>query len=1070
MEHCEYFSEIRRRCRHWPVLILSTLLLLFSGSALAQTVSGVVVDEETGETLPGVNIVVQGTVIGVATNIDGEFSLNVPSLDATLVFSFIGYTNTEVPLQGRSEIVVQMAPRIYSGDDIVVVGFGAQRRANLTGSVSTVSARQVEGRALANTDQLLQGVIPGLNIQTAGMGGELNQRMSMNIRGVGTIGTGSVAQPLILIDGMEGDMRALNPNDIESITVLKDAASSAVYGSRAAFGVVMINTKQGVTGRPRVNYNNNLRWSSPIGVPEMMDSYTFALYWNEASLNVGRQAPFTDEMFTRIQDFQAGRLTETNMVTPDGLNWGSYTTSHANTDWFKEWYKPYAFAQDHNLSVSGGTGDITYFLSGQLLDQSGLIRYGGDHLDRYNVTARITGRVNDAITLSLTNRYTRQNYGRPQQMNSLAYHNTARRWPTIPLRNPDGGLHASSELVQMEQGGRWNELQETFVMQGRATISPTVNWDINAEMNVRVINRNQDGHVLPAATLAPDGSPHFLAVNWTGGGFSAVSEHHRREDFTNFNLYSNYRFNLNDSHRLVAMGGFNTELNKYRQFGAARDNLITPGLTVINTATDNSRATGGNHEHWATAGFFGRLNYDYRDKYLLEVNLRYDGSSRFLADQRWNLFPSVSVGWDIAREDFWAFESVNQFKLRASYGELGNQNTSNWYPFYPSVPLSVNNGTWLINNRRPTVAGSPPLVSDLLTWERINSTNVGLDLAMFNDKLMVSVDVYERRTEGMVGPAPSLPATLGTGVPRINNADMHSRGFEVEAHWRDRIGDFLYTIRAVLSDDIQTVTNYPNPDMSINTWYNGRRVGEIWGYVTEGLARTQEEMDAHLANVNQNRLGSNWQAGDIMYRDLNGDGVIDGGSGVLGDTGDRKIIGNSTPRYRFGFDFSGSYSAFDFRMFWQGVGSRDWMPNGPYFWGNIGQNYWQAAGFTSHMDFFRDETSVLVQAGVADVNLDSYFPRPGFDRGQNNQTQTRWLQDASYLRLKNLQIGYSLPQSLMSSAGLSSMRIFVSGENLLTFTKLMEAFDPEDLGLSGWNDGKTYPLSRVYSAGVQVRF
>ena len=428
------------------------------------------------------------------------------------------------------------------------------------------------------------------------------------------------------------------------------------------------------------------------------------------------------------------------------------------------------------------------------------------------------------------------------------------------------------------------------------------------------------------------------------------------------------------------------------------------------------------------------------------------------------------MGWDLARESFFDVAAINQLKFRMSYGELGNQNTANWYPFHPGVPVSVNAGGWLVNGQRPTVASAPPLVSSLLTWERVESWNAGVDLGMLEDRLMLSLDVYERKTLDMVGPAPELPAILGTGVPRLNNADMKSTGFELEAIWRDNIDQFNYSIRAVLSDDQQTVTNYPNPTGNIGAWYNGRKSGEIWGYETIGIARTQAEMDAHLANVDQSALGSNWQAGDIMYKDVNGDGVIDGGSGVLGDTGDRSIIGNSSPRYRFSFDINGSYRNFDFRIFLQGVGKRDYMPNGPYFWGAAGEGMWQAAGFEEHMDFFRDENSVMVQAGIADVNLDAYFPRPAFGTGKNRHTQTYFLQDASYLRLKNLQLGYTLPASLTSQAGISNFRVFLSGENLLTFTGLTSIFDPETVALAGWNDGKTYPLAKVYSLGVEIRF
>lgn len=1041
-----------------------------SENRMQENVSGRVIDAETGDGLPGVNITIQGTSTGTATDLHGEFELRVPDLNQTLVFSYIGYERVEVPLDGRTVLSIEMESAAILGDELVVVGFGVQERANLTGSVSTVSAETIAGRATSSADQLLQGVIPGLNLQTSGLGGELNNNLSINIRGGGTIGQGSNSSPLILIDGMEGNLRSLNPNDVESITVLKDAAAAAVYGSRAAFGVVIITTKQGAAGTPRVNYNNNLRFTAPLGLPTMMDSHTFALYYNEAAANAGQNAVFSDEVLERIVQYQNGEIDYGTVTTPDGSSWQYYGGSHANTDWFAEQYRPAAFAQDHNLSVSGGTEDITYYISGNFLDQEGLLRHAGDGLDRYALTARVSGRISPALQVGVTNRYIRENYTRSAHQNDLFYHNIARRWPTVPVYDPNGFYSDPSEINQLRDGGRENQLAETNYLQGWAVITPVENWSINAELNFRITNRNHDNHVLQAFHYNPAGEPLPLAVGWGTPGHTSVYEYHRRDDFSNVNVYSNYKFELGDGHSFGVMGGFNTELNKYRTLAASRDGLITPNLPTINTATQNSQAREGQYQHWATAGIFGRFNYNYKQRYLLEVNARYDGSSRFLDDQRWNLFPSVSVGWDLARESFFDVAAINQLKFRMSYGELGNQNTANWYPFHPGVPVSVNAGGWLVNGQRPTVASAPPLVSSLLTWERVESWNAGVDLGMLEDRLMLSLDVYERKTLDMVGPAPELPAILGTGVPRLNNADMKSTGFELEAIWRDNIDQFNYSIRAVLSDDQQTVTNYPNPTGNIGAWYNGRKSGEIWGYETIGIARTQAEMDAHLANVDQSALGSNWQAGDIMYKDVNGDGVIDGGSGVLGDTGDRSIIGNSSPRYRFSFDINGSYRNFDFRIFLQGVGKRDYMPNGPYFWGAAGEGMWQAAGFEEHMDFFRDENSVMVQAGIADVNLDAYFPRPAFGTGKNRHTQTYFLQDASYLRLKNLQLGYTLPASLTSQAGISNFRVFLSGENLLTFTGLTSIFDPETVALAGWNDGKTYPLAKVYSLGVEIRF
>jgi len=526
---------------------------------------------------------------------------------------------------------------------------------------------------------------------------------------------------------------------------------------------------------------------------------------------------------------------------------------------------------------------------------------------------------------------------------------------------------------------------------------------------------------------------------------------------------------LATDHHFKVMAGFNSELNKYSNIGAGRTNLITPNVISINTATDNFTNEGA-YNHWATAGFFGRFNYNYKEKYFLEVNTRYDGSSRFIEDKRWNWFNSYSAGWNIAAEDFWGIESFSMLKLRGSYGELGNQNTSSWYPFYLSQPFSVNNGGWLVDGIRPNTASAPGIVSTSMTWERVKSYNIGLDLGLLDNRLVINADYFTRYTLDMVGPAKELPVILGTAVPNVNNSDLKSYGFELELNWRDQIGDLQYSVRGVLSDDQMEVTKYPNDTGNLSQWYNGRNNGEIWGYTTIGIAKTEEEMAKHLETVSQNQMGSNWQAGDIMYADLNGDGTVNSGSNTLDDPGDRSIIGNSTPRFRYGLDISLNYKNFDFRIFFQGIGKRDWMPNGSYFWGAGGQNQWQAAGFEEHMDFFRDENSPMVKAGAAEVNLDSYFPRPTFDQGRNTQTQSRYIQNAAYLRLKNAQVGYSIPSQVLQRVGMSSARIFVSGENLLTFTKMSKIFDPETVGLGGWNDGKTYPFATTYSVGLNVNF
>lgn len=1055
--------------------LLENHVVVLSPFSLAQQkkVVGKVIDGSNDEPLAGVNVIIEGTSLGVITDKDGKFSLDLPNDNGTLIFSFIGYNTEKVAYTGQTTIEVKLLPDIKSLEEVVVVGFGTQKKVNLTGSVSTINSEKLEARPVRSLDQALQGMIPGLNFQTSGLGGELNNQLSVNIHGVGTIGAGSNGSPLVLIDGMEGNLNAINPQDIESISVLKDASSASIYGSRAAFGVILITTKTGKVGKTTVNYNNNFRWTSPLGLPKMMDSYTFALYWNEAAANDGEAPKFSQEVIDRIIQFQKGEINYGTIKSPNSNNWLSYTGSNANTDWFKEQYKNSAFSQEHAISLNGGNESTRYYISGSYLDQAGLSRHSGDEFNRYTFTGKLNTTLSKYVKFNYSSKFIREDYQKATHQSDLFFHNIARRWPTVPAKDPNGYWTDASEIAQLEQGGRTKDKTDYIYQQAQLVLTPLKGWNIFAEGNYRITNNNYHQEYLPAYCYDAALNPYPVAVGWNPGGYSSVYEYSRKDNFFTSNIYSNYEFRLNDAHNFKITAGFNSELMKYGSLSAANINLITSKLPTINTSAGSDTykpPVSGEYQHWATAGFFGRLNYDFKERYLLEVNARYDGTSRFKDDKRWNLFPSVSLGWNIAKENFWPLKDLVQvFKPRGSYGDLGNQNTSNWYPFYATMPVSIASGGWLINGARPNVSSAPGLISSLLTWERVRSWTLGFDLVMFQNKLTSSFEYFNRMTYDMVGPAPELPVVLGTGVPQINNADMKSYGFDFEATWQDNIGKLNYSVRAILSDDQQEVTNYPNPTGNINTWYNGRKMGEIWGYTTIGLAKTQAEMDAHLADVSQNNLGSKWGPGDIMYADLNGDKQINGGAGVLGNTGDRTIIGNSTPRYRYSAEITADYKGFDLRIFVQGVGKRDWMPNGPYFWGASG-GMWQSAGFTNHMDYFRDENSVMVKAGKANVNIDSYFPKPYFSTGKNQQTQTRYLQSAAYARLKNLQVGYTLPSFISSKVGISKARFFISGENLLTFTKMIKIFDPETVALSGWNDGKTYPLAKVYSCGLSVNF
>jgi len=613
------------------LLLLLTMFFLAGFSARAQTVTGTVTSAQDNGAIPGVSVLIKGTTVGTTTDGDGRYTLSVSGNEnGVLSFSFIGFETQEITLQGQSVIDVSLVEDITALDEVVIVGFGEQKKANLTGAVTSIDAEALRSRPLQNTAQMLQGVMPGLNIQSGGLGGELNGGLSINIRGTGTIGQGSSASPLILVDGVEANINSLNPQDIESITVLKDAAASAVYGSRASFGVVLITTKKGSAGKPAVNYNNNFRFTSPLGLPDMMDSHTFARYFNEAAINSGQSPVFSQEVLDRIVQYQNGEIDYGTV--PSGNKYAYYSGSHADTDWFKEQYKSAAFSHDHNLSVSGGSDKVTYYASTNYLDQAGLSRHAGDHFNRYSLTGKINAAISDRVSFNLTNRFIREDYTKATHQGDLFYHNIARRWPTVPVKDPNGYYTDPSEIVQLRDGGRTNDQTDQIFMQGQLVINPMDKWNIYIGGNYRVSNRNYHSDVLPAFGHDINGDPYPLSVYWNSAGYTSVYEFNNKNDYYSSNIYSDYEFDLNESHNFKLMAGFNSELNKYRTIGASKNELISPSIPTLNTAIGENASVSGEYQHWATAGFFGRINYNFKERYLLELNGRYDGTSRFLRE------------------------------------------------------------------------------------------------------------------------------------------------------------------------------------------------------------------------------------------------------------------------------------------------------------------------------------------------------------------------------------------------------------------------------------------------------
>jgi len=1047
-------------------------------SNTTKKVNGTITDEK-GEPIIGATVLVEGESAGTITDVNGKFALTVPS-DSKIKISYIGFESKLVSVYNQNILNISLSESSKVLDELVVIGFGTQKKVNLTGSVASVNTKQLESRPVTNLSNALQGITPGLNITQSS--GSLEGRPTVNIRGITTIGQGSSGSPLILIDGMEGDLNTVNPQDIDNISVLKDAAASSIYGSRAPFGVILITTRQGEAGKMKINYNGNCRMNEPLSLPKMMDSYTFVNYFNAAQRNVGKGDFFDAERVQRVKDFIDGKLGKnTDIVDPNNASyWGDgYSYGNDNIDWYRAIYKTSTPSQQHSLSTSGGTEKVNYYLSADYLNQEGLMKLNQDTYNSYSINAKVNAKLSKWASLAYTARFTREDYVKPTALSDNLYQHLGRQgWPTLPLYDPNGYLFSSpSPALALRDGGQTKTQTDWNYQQLNLTLEPLAGWKIFANLNYKIGDIFYHSEVLPTYQHDVNGDPFLSVQGYYLSSNSGVTERASRTNYFSPNIYTEYTKSMGKNN-IKAMVGFQSEINKYRVFDANRVGVMVTSSTNLDltSGTDYSGTTvapsvNGSYTDWATQGVFGRLNYDYDGRYLVEADLRYDGTSRFRAANRWKYFPSASFGWNVSREKFWETIEpfVNTLKLRASYGDLGNQNTTSLYPTYVTMPVGISNGTWIINGARPNSSSSPALLSSTMTWERIKTYNVGVDLGLLDNRLTSSFDYYIRYTNDMIGPAPELPVTLGTTVPTTNNTDLKTKGFEFSLTWNDRLDNGLgYNVNFVLSDSKTEITRYPNPTGNLSTYYTGQQYGEIWGYTTIGIAKTQEEMDKHLAtleNGGQNAVGSNWGAGDIMYKDVNKDGKIDNGSNTVGDHGDYTVIGNNQPRFNFGLNLSANWKNVDCSLFLQGVAKRDYWQGSSYFFGASGAGVWHAVALVQHKDYFRGDASDYLG-----LNLDSYYPRPLQGDERNIKPQTRYLQNAAYIRLKNLQLGYTIPANITQKVLIQKCRIYVSGENLLTCTKLSSLFDPETIDGGYSSNGNAYPLNKVYSVGASLTF
>lgn len=1019
-----------------------------------------VVTDTTGETVIGASVVVKGTTNGTITGLDGDFSLSGVTKGSILVVSFVGYQNTEVKWNGQPlTIVLKEDTKVL--DEVVVVGYGTQKKANLSGAVAAVDGKVLQDRPITNIGQGLQGVVPNLNI-TMNNGGAPGATSSFNIRGNTSLNGGS---PLVLVDNVQMDANLVNPDDIESISVLKDAASASIYGARAAYGVILITTKKGKkSDKPTVSLSATGYWQSPALTFHNVNSMQYLTMMDEAYQNDGGSGHyFKSQVYQYAEDYFNGKYDSPVFFD---TAYDTYKYGYCgNTDWWDELYKT-SFSQIYTANISGGNDRTTYYASVSMNDQGGILKAGDDKYNKYNANVNISSNITKWLNVSakIAHTYTDELHptGGTTAMNSTAYSGLSSYSgmmkgdlsPLMPVKHPDGHYAGQGSYTNpvaiMEQGGNAQYKQNDLWMTGAVKITPIKGLVINADYTWNFYGKSSNQHVqnFYDYTAVP-GTENYYP--WTNPSSVTVTNN---DDYYNaFNAFAEYTFSLKEKHNFKVMVGYNQE-NKHKKYHyAGRKNLIDSSRPSLNLAYGDM-AMNDSETHWSVNGFFARINYDYKGKYLLELNGRYDGSSKFPHGDRYAFFPSASVAWRVSEEKFW--EPIrgwfDNFKLRASYGSLGNQalDESRYgnFPYLATYGINTKYGA-LLNGTRPVAVSVPGLVSASFTWETVNQIDFGFDASFFGGRLNTSFDWYRRNTKDMLTAGQALPAVLGTSVPQENAADMKTVGWEVSLEWNDRLSNgFGYHIKGVLSDYQASITKFSNPTKLLGTHYVGEKLNEIWGYVSNGLFQSDEDAKA----ADQSYLsGGSWGAGDVKYEDLNNDGKIDIGKNTLDDSGDRKIIGNSTPRYSYGITAGFDYKGFDFEMFWQGIGKRDYWLGGSQFWGFTDE--W-CTPLTSSLDYWTED------------NRDAYFPRLHHYgvNGGNHQVSTRYLQNAAYLRLKNVVLGYTIPRSITEKVKISRLRVFVQGENLLTFTPLIDSYDPETL------NNMTYPINKKISVGLNLTF
>ena len=1078
-------------------------LFLSMGTMLAQNinVAGKVTDKN-GEPIVGAYVVIEGTRTGATTDIDGAYRISAPAKGA-LVFSCVGYKDQQVAVNSRSTVNVILADDTELLDDVVVVGYGTQSRANLTGAVATVDvSKTLDSKPTATLGKALQGAVPGLTILNTS--GNINDDPSVSIRGIGTLTT-SNTPPLYIVDGVPIDnINYLNPNDIEKISVLKDAASSSIYGTRAAFGVVLITTKGGSQAEEKfsVTYNNNFGWSQATNLPDYDNVVNQMYAFCDANANI-KADPELFGMYFDSPEYQAaaiawqqkhgGKSGYRKMIEGDDYFFpaGSRQACYV-ADWDVNgiMFNNATPSQNHSIAIQGNTGKTSYYMSFGYNQEQGLVNFNPDKVKRYTANVNVSSQITNWLKVGTRVNYSEKEYDYPYMRQ--ANYTYMWRWgsmfgPWGYFEDADGQkVDARNMIGYRNTAGDSYDKTRNLRLGAFTTITFTKGLTLNADFtylfkNTQYKGVGLDSYLVNTWSNIKNTDGTLAAANM---GSSTFVETDR--SFTtgyNTNVYGKYETTWGGKHNFGAMLGFNADESDYQYLYYENHDIIDPNLPEL-ALTPTFYSYTQNHTQQGSAGFFARVNYNYDNRYFIELNGRYDGSSKFPKLHRWAFFPSVSAGWRISEEPFFqgAKNVVSNLKLRGSYGSIGNQEIGTDV-FLQTLTKQSKAVNWMgSGSSLYDYFSMPGMVDPTLTWETINTLDIGLDLGFFNGELGVTFDWFQRETIGMLAPGKTLPSVIGTGAAKQNAGNLRSRGWELNIDWHKNLGEWNVYAIGNISDFQTVVTQWDNDSPFLNTTYTGKVYGDIWGFETAGYFANP----ADVATLDQTALESGsfkFGTGDVKFVDQNGDKKIDWGKGTEEDHGDLIKIGNSQPRYQYSLRLGANWKGFDLDLYFQGVGKRDiWTVSQfvmPYSRG-------ADAIYASQMDYVSNKEIEAAVAGSGTIDQSHAQPRlyPGegsqgkasssiLQTGRYNfYPQTRYLLNMAYLRLKNITLGYTIPQKLTRKISIDKIRIYGTINNaadLINHNKGL-GIDPEINEKSNYDWGRVDPLLRTYSFGVQLTF